>query len=1139
MPLRSVERRWALALLAVVLGGGAGAAALFPRAFAILSVDQRLTGPIAAQKADSFAMANGLPRTGKRVVTRFASDSKTQVFLDLDGGADTVRAVARGAEYALYRWQVRRFTPGDVHETNITLSPDGRVLGFRRTLADSEPRPPLGVDSARALAERVRETWLGEPRARWSLVTSSYDAKPGSGRIDRTFVFEHTGRRLVGAPLRLKIVIGGDLPIEASRSVDVPQTFERRFTQMRASNALLAALSGIGQVLLLFAVVLTLRHFARDGGVRWRPALVAGGVIGLLVAGAGVNSLPLSWYNYDTATSATTFLLQAVGAVVLEGLLTAVLVVLTLAAAEAATRRAFPAQLDWWQWWEARGTRQVAGQVLGGYAVAAFGLLYVCLFYLMARQLLGWWTPSEMLDDPNQIATRVPWLGGLAISLQAGVWEEAMFRVLPLSLLAIWAKDRPRRTQILALGVVATALVFGFAHASYLSWPAYSRGVELFIESSLWAVIVLVAGPLPTMLGHFLFDFVLFSLFAGAGDGLAYRVTTAIAVAIALAPAAVVAWRVWRRRGLAEVQANQALGAWSAPARDVATPVAAAPAPSQLTPRVRTPAMVAGVLGIFATVVAPSRETLGPRMTSGRAAVERVADSALMARGVATAGWTKRSRIATDTMDALPRFLVREHAESLAQPLASSVHPAAWWVVRYVHQKGTVAARAEEWRVRVWPDGRLMDVRHLLADTVWRDSVSDGAARTLARRALATEQLDTLRFAEAKLVTDLKPSNAAGMRRRDITITYTDTTRRLPGQALARAWVTLAGSEVTAVRQGLELPEAFRRDDRQRQMTRVMATGALGLGLLSLLLIGVFYVRRYRATLIDDRPLSARRLWIAAGLYAAVQGAVFLNDLPRELASYDTAVEWGAFVGSTVVFGAIALVVFVGVLTGAWLAFDGLRRRVGLPFVRAGEAWRDTLRAALGLAGTFAALGGAMRWARSRVMPMSGGDSSLDSASPWLEALLSLPSDVVLSVVVPALVVFVVLLLARTTAARAGLVLLLVILVGGTMAALDADMPALRYPFALGGVALVAVPVAYLALRHFAATSAVTWFAASILLAAFDAARDMFRATTSEERLGAALAWVACGGLLALLRMICERSANDRGSPGIPDAGLT
>ena len=1121
--------------LAILLGAGAiacaaGAVRLFPRAFPILSVDQRLTGPIAAQKADAFSRAHNLPQGGARVVSRFVADDRTQIFLDLSGGADTVRAVARGTDHALYRWQVRRFTPGDVHETNIALAPDGRVIGFRRTLADSEPRPALSPDSAQALALRVRDGWLAESPSRWKLATSSYDTKPGSNRIDRTFMFERTDLRYLGAPLRLKIVIGGDVPIEATRSVAVPESFERRFAEMRSSNEFFASLSGIGQVLLVLACVLALRRFARDGGVRWRPAFVAGGVIGLLLAGAGVNSLPSEWYGYDTATSSTAFLLQAVAGVAMGGLFMGALVGLTLAAAEAATRRAFPAQLDWWRWWEARGTRQVAGRVLGGYAIAAFGLLYVCLFYVVTRRLLGWWTPSEMLDDPNQIATRLPWLGGLANSLQAGVWEEAMFRVLPLSLLALWAKGRGDYRRIMALGVIGTALVFGFAHASYLSWPAYSRGVELFVESSLWAVVVLVFGPLPTMLGHFLFDFVLFNLFAGAGTGPAYRITAAVAVVLTLVPAVAVLWKIVRQGGLTEVLPAQSLGAWVRVVERGAERASAVEPAQRLTSRARTLAVVAGVAGLAVTLGVPVRPTLGPRLTASRATALHVADSVLIVRGVPVQGWTRLAQIATDTADALPRFLARQHADSLAQPLASSIHPAGWWVVRYVHPQGTLEQRAEEWRVRLWPDGRPMDVRHVLPDAAWRDSLPDDLARSMARRALAAAALDTLHFMEAKLVADLKAPNATGAQRKDVTITYTDTSLHLPGGALARAWVSFAGDDVTVVRSRIELPEAFLRADQQRQLVRMMTGGGLIFAMFGLLLGGVIFVRGHRTSLIDDRPLGTRGLWMAVAALAVFMTAAEFNNLPRTLASYDTAVAWTAFLRNRLVYGVISLAL-LGAVAGIWLAFDGLRRRVGIPFVeRRAGAWPDTLRAAVGLAGTVAVLSGLLRWFSAPTTPRSLRAGTLDVALPWLDPLLSLPLGVIMGVLVPALMLFVVLLLARGFAARMALVVAMALMFAGAMFAAGGDSRTVAHPALLVALAVAVLPVGYLALRHYAATSAMTWFTAAIIGAAFDGARGVYTAGTAEERIGAAIVLGGCGALLVLARAYVTREAAGAGT---------
>ena len=55
-----------------------------------------------------------------------------------------------------------------------------------------------------------------------------------------------------------------------------------------------------------------------------------------------------------------------------------------------------------------------AARVAGGYAAACVALAYVAIFYLVTRSLLGWWVPSELLDDPNQIASPLPWISGIA-----------------------------------------------------------------------------------------------------------------------------------------------------------------------------------------------------------------------------------------------------------------------------------------------------------------------------------------------------------------------------------------------------------------------------------------------------------------------------------------------------------------------------------------------------------------------------------------------------------------------------------------------------------------------------------------------------------------------------------------------------
>ena len=108
--------------------------------------------------------------------------------------------------------------------------------------------------------------------------------------------------------------------------------------------------------------------------------------------------IPGAWFDYDTATSPTTFVTQIVLAAVTAGAGAGAFVATVVAAAELLTRRAFPAHYDWWAYWRHRGAPPIARRILGGYALAAFGFAYVTLFYVATRTLLGWWVPTGSLD---------------------------------------------------------------------------------------------------------------------------------------------------------------------------------------------------------------------------------------------------------------------------------------------------------------------------------------------------------------------------------------------------------------------------------------------------------------------------------------------------------------------------------------------------------------------------------------------------------------------------------------------------------------------------------------------------------------------------------------------------------------------
>ena len=1109
MTLSSSFRGTGIAAVAVV--AAATALSLFPRAVPLVSLEQNLTRDAALVRADSFFRAHSLAPASARRAVHFEGNDSLRTFVELAaGGADSFNALVRGRDIAPFTWTVRAFTPRDPREARVEFAPDGRVIGFSQTLAEGDRRPTVAPDSGQRLAEQALGAWINDRAERWKLVSSSYETRKTSGRVDRTYTYERTDRRVGSAPVRAEVVVAGNAAAKVRQYVDVPESFRRRYGEMRSANDLLALIAGLGALAIAIAGIVFVNRASRTASVRWRPAMFVGGVIGVLTVGAGLNEMSAGWYSYDSALSPTAFQARIAFLALLAGGLTGLLTALTLAAAELATRLAFPWQLDWWKLWRYRGTRDVASRVASGYAVATIGFAYVALFYLVTRSVLGWWVPSEMLDNPNLIATPMPWLSGIAISLNAGVWEETLFRALPLSLLSMWVGQRPGRRWWMAAGVIATALTFGFAHSNYPSWPAYSRGVEIFVDACFWAVLVINFGVLVTVVAHFVYDLVLFGLFATSGNGAEYRVSAAIILVALLAPALAVAWRWARQRGFTTAPDDARFAAWTvaAPVEEAVVAPVAHPA-GPLTVRARRIAIAAALVAAAAALIRPTVPTLGPQFTADRAHVLSTADSVVRARGADPAGWRRLTSTGVDTLAQWPRFLRAHALIPRAQRFASSYVPPTWWVVRYVHTAGSAADRAEEWRVRLWPDGRPLDSRHIIADaTAWGTTPPDSVRRVaLAALTRAGIPVQTLREVEFK--------ETARPARRDVTVTYTDTAVVLPDGAVARAWVTVAGDEPLVVRRGVELPEAFLRADRERRSTEALIAALCGLVLFGGIITGVLMVTRRLPVVLHDGVLDRRAtmMFLAGLVILAVLGS--LNAMPTAFFSYDTTEPWSRFVGTRwlALVTAIPLSLFV---LGIWLALGALRRRIGIPMLD-GEpspsASNDMLLAGVGLGGLFFALSRLGELVPGNGMPRVPSTLLTESA-PVLGGLTAVPSATLMLVSGLGIPILMVIGLAKSWWARA--------LMAATMGALLLAMVTTTAPAADVNVAHIAmlagtVVLMAIAMRAWASSAALSWIVAALAFQGLGGLRRAVYSPTWQEHAAGLLVLVFAGLLIAVV----------------------
>jgi len=1112
-------RKPTVLLLLSAVASAALAAWLFPRAFPIVALNDRIGRDVALQRADSFITANGLAPDSARRVIQFTSDDSLRTFIELAGGGkDALDTLLAGRDVILYSWSVRAFVPGDAREATVRLAPDGRILGVTRLLPDSLVRPSLDESAARRMADSLIVEWLAESLERWRPVTASYVTRTPSGRTDRTFTYERSDRRVATAPIRLDVVIAGDLPVQARPYVLIPESFLRRYREMRSANGFLSLLAGAGILACFVAAMVSLRRYAQQHTVRWRPAVGIGVVGGVFVTLATLNALPLTWHAYDTAGSPELHRLSGIILAIAAGGGTLLLLTLTLAAAEALTRQAFPWHIDWWKYWRYRGTREVAGRVGAGYAVAAFGFAWVTLFYLVTRGVFGWWVPSELIDDPNLVATRLPWIGAIGLSLQAAVSEEALFRAVPLSLIALWAGSRKDRDRWMAAGVILTALLFGFAHSDYPSWPPYSRGVEIFLEACVWGVLFLRFGILVPVIAHFVYDLVLFGLFSSAGSGAQYRVSAVFLALALLAPALSILWAVWRQRGWATLGSDAWFEGWrpgpakSVPVQSIAVDVAPPAGAHASTRRI---APIIGALALIAVVASPGPRRAGPGFVVPATAVWSVADSMLRARGEDPTPWRRLSSTARDTLGDLRRFLRQHHAESLAVARAGDYAIPAWWIIRYVRPDAPVEERAEEWRVRVFPDGRPLDLRHVIPEDARRDSIAPDSARRLAMVALDSTNIATASLRELEFVETPRPQ------RRDATITYVDTSVVLPDAATARVSVAFAGNEVVGIRRVIRLPEQFVRQSRSEGQKALAFSGLLAMPAIALPIAGMVRSRRRAIIATDDLP---RRWFLVLLLVFALSSlASSVQALPSALALYDTAVPWRTFIASVTGTQLMSLVA-VFVIAAFWMLANGMRRRAGIPLVagRGGVgATSDDLTAALILGGVPVVtqfLGGLLQGDGVAVAP----GTTLDVLAPVLSPALGVVPNAIgllLAVSIPALALT---LLAEGRVARlAGQAAFLGLGAGAFVAMRmtgnsDAGVVTLAIPLVRGALIVLAIAAV-------GRVSVLSWLIAALFFTALDTMASMLHAPTGIERMAGLLATLVAAILIVGGEMLSRR----------------
>jgi hypothetical protein len=902
-----------MALVVLSLASAIGAWWYFPHAFSIVSLDISMTREQALAEARVLAERDGLGPAVFRQAASFSLDTTAQTFVELEGGGkDAFTAMLREGLYEAYSWRVRHFAAGEANEVTIRFTPDGRPYGFVERLAEDAPGPALGEPAARAIAEAGAVSGWRADLAPFVLVEHAEARRP-SDRVDHTFTYERPAPRPGDGRYRLRLVVSGDRLTEVTHFIDIPEAFTRRYAEMRSANDTIGigAVVGLALFYVLGGIGIGLFFLLRQRFVLWRPALYWGVAVAGFQLLAGLNSLPLAWMSYDTALPYGTFLTQQIVTLVGAFIGFAGFFALSFMAAESLTRRAFGTHPQFWRLWsrDPGSSTAVLGRTAAGYLLVSVFLFYDVALYLLATRYLGWWTPSETLIQPDVLATYVPWLGAIANSLQAGFWEECLFRAVPLAGAALIGRRFGRPTLFLVVAFILQAAIFGAGHAPYPTQPSFARPVELILPSIGFGLLYLWFGLLPAIVLHFAFDVVWFAVPIFVADAPGQQ---AMVIVMTLVPLWVVLWRrvqAGRWTTLADADRN---AAWTPPAVDHRADEAGAVPVFTLRPAVRATWLGLGVAGLVVAGALAVVDRDRGSLTVGRAAAAELARQELASRGVTIdAGW--RVMPVPENGDGVSHEFVADTAgEARRRELVGEYLPRPRWRVRIATFEGDVAERAEEWVVYVWAQDDVGFVTHTLPEARPGAALDEDAARALAYRAVAERgglEPDDLR--------EVSATPHALSARTDWTFVFEDITVTPPlPQGEPRYQVRIAGDEVASASRTLHIPEEWSRA-RRSTATRNNVIGIAAVFLLASVLVaaavgGVVSWSRGR--------YSPRLFVIATGLMLAVSGLSAANAWPTTVAAFLTEqpfeLQLFAIAGAGVV-GLAGLSALIGLALGA------------------------------------------------------------------------------------------------------------------------------------------------------------------------------------------------------------------------------
>jgi membrane protease YdiL (CAAX protease family) len=626
---------------------------------------------------------------------QFDVDEDARIYLEREMGLQRANSVAQQYGF-IYNWNVI-YPDG----TSIYIDPEGRLNGCDF----SDNRSPSVANGVNKYLEEKLQIKLAD----YSIMATPVQMdshRPVKYQWERDNGKTGNAREVITA-----VVCDGSLQ-KFRRSLHVPEYFkdiQGNQEQMGDALTMLAqSLFAIPYLAAAWAIVLAWRR--RE--LRWRVAILPAVLVTVIAIVNQLNMVLL--LNYARPN-----IIELVITIVTITAQSFISTMLLVAAGDWLYRQAFPDHPSMGAWFRLGGITAPGGKLrVGiGYALFAFHLGYVSIFYGIAHRFGGW---SPALVPYNDLFnSQTPWIYALLVGVHAAVFEEFLFRVVAIS----WLR-KVLKNDIIA--VIIPALMWAFAHCNYAAQPFYIRGVELTVIGVIFGLIFLRFGPLPTLISHAAFNaFLTAESFLSDKSMLPSFFIVIFFIAI---PALLT---LLPHKKDAKIRLN----------RQIASADVPTPEPEEVNIPYQTSrkwlivsAIMFMLIVILAVVNFPVNkaelENYSSKNYPNRTEIIRIAEDTASKQGAVVDGWTQFVAVSSEKRTNEKDY--HGYTKGVCDDIRLRLdNPPELWVVGWIKP-----ATGERWTVRILPDGKVWDVRLKTKDDADGAFVTAKQAEDIALNAL-------------------------------------------------------------------------------------------------------------------------------------------------------------------------------------------------------------------------------------------------------------------------------------------------------------------------------------------------------------------------------------------------------------------